>query len=157
MNKEKNSMYCISCDIAGSTEPNFNCMMCCCQKCGKNDTECICPKNPDRHDWCRKCNSKIAKFGKCNCRMCLFCSEYKNETKWHGSHIRCYDCDEKQKSLYKTKSLCNYCKNEKTLRGWSKRDNCCKDCFIERICNCHRIINTQIYGYCYSCEYGEFL
>ena len=176
MNNKKNSMYCISCDINGSTEPNFNCIMCRCQKCSKKDTECKCAKNPDRHDWCRKCNSKLAKYQReCNCRLCLSCNNYKNETKWNNykketkwklresawfKEMRrddwCDDCNEIPDALYERqkarKRLCSCCKTEKDDFRWHLKYNWCYECYKEKICFCCSHKN----GYCYHCEYGDF-
>ena len=94
-------MYCISCDINGSTEPNFICMMCCCQKCSKKNTDCNCIKNSIHkystrsNNVCNKCNNTFKE--KCDCKCCWFCNKYSQSVRSYHTYFQgkidyCYDC-----------------------------------------------------------------
>jgi len=105
-NKAK-TLYCINCHKYGSPEPNFICMICCCQKCSNKNTECNCIKYSSRP------------INDCNKGETLYKDLYKD-----------------YKDLFKDKKLCNGCNNSQPVSTWYKKRDCCYNCYKNIYCHC---------------------
>jgi hypothetical protein len=172
--------YCSNCETDSSTEPTFNCTMCCCQKCKYKKCECL---NKDvcivtsqnslpilSSYYCDKCNiynttekcKECVWKNKAKTLYCINCHKYGSPEpnficmicfcqKCSNKNTEC-KCNDCNKVLYKHEKLCNGCNKTQTLSGWYKKRDCCYNCYKNIYCYCY----LMKWRNCIECESGEF-
>ena len=126
MNKEG---YCSNCETDSSTEPNFNCNTCCCQKC--------------RYKKCQ-CSNKQVSIVTSQKTFPILSSYYCDKCNIYNTTEECNECvlKKKMKSLY-----CINCHND----GSNEPNFICKICYCQRCskknteCKCEKVTKYGLY------------
>ena len=177
--------YCSNCETYYSIEPSFYCTQCCCKDCKYKNCKClnknsICTSkkisctisytdirtNKIKSLYCITCfpngGSNEPNFI-CSICCCKKCSKKNTECKCNSySSLSDYYsnlCERCNSKSYKKCdcTFCTTCSKYKTLSRWSKYYNCCYDCYQKNICFCNSLSLSHKSGFCYHCDYGDFL
>jgi len=146
MNKE---VYCSNCETDNKTQPNFDCIKCCCYVCKYKKCKCSDKrlssiitndrrgiKSPtDNLKKCEKCKTIVNSSDSHKCYLCVKCNNYSSL-----ENCNCKCC-----------WLCNkYLKNVSSYKTFFQGDmDYCYDCYTKYVCKCDKLFVEG--KTCFSC------